>query len=475
MKFQVLSHAGLAVDCQGKQLLCDPWLVGSTYWRSWWNYPPVRSSTVRALRPDFIYLTHIHWDHFQGPSLRKFDFGTTIVVPDGHDSRMREDLHDMRFPNVVEIAHGESLELAPGFRITCYQFGLIPTDSALVIEGDGTTLLNANDTKLMGRPLDQVLERHPRIDFVFRSHSSANSRLCYEITDDVERSVDDVDRYVQSFTDFVRRTRASYAIPFASNHCFLHDETYPFNDTVQTPAVVKDHFDRQPDLETELQVMVSGDSWSNEEGFRIADQDYFERRSEHLEQYRLRKKPVLEEFYRKEARATIRDQHMERYFAGFFAELPFPFRLLYRNQPILFVLSAGETRTFYEVDLYRRSVRRLDSYDDADYPMQLHTGTLVMKHCVTSRLLSHLPISKRVRYRTTARLESRLKLFNRLINLYEYNVFAIRRLPWRRLLGILRLRWRELLLYAEIAKDLALGRGFREDRYLRLPEGGRRP
>jgi UDP-MurNAc hydroxylase len=472
LKFKVLSHAGLAVDCQGTQLVCDPWLVGSTYWRSWWNYPPVAASTVRSLKPDFVYLTHIHWDHFQGPSLRKFDPETTILVPDGHDSRMREDLHQMRFPNVVELAHGESFELAPGFKLTGYHFGFIPTDSALVIEGDGTTLLNANDTKLMGRPLAQVLDRHPRIDFVFRSHSSANSRLCYEITDDSERSVDDVDRYVQSFTAFVCRTGARHAIPFASNHCFLHDETYPFNDTVQTPAVVEAHFEHHKTSDTELQVMVSGDSWSSEEGFEIAEHDYFERRSEHIEQYRLRKKPVLEKFYLKEARATIRDQHMSRYFADFFRALPAPFRLLYRKKPILFVLSAGESRTLYEVDIYRRSVERLESYSDADYPMQIHTGTLVMKHCVTSRLLSHLPISKRVRYRTTARLERRLKLFNRLINLYEYNVFAIRKLPLRRLLRIARLRWREGLLYAEIAKDLAFRRGFREQRYLTSPHSG---
>lgn len=469
MKFTVLSHAGLAVDCNDTQLVCDPWLVGSTYWRSWWNYPPVAASTMRSLRPDCVYLTHIHWDHFQGPSLRKFDPETTILVPDGHDSRMREDLHQMRFPNVVEMAHGETRELAPGFRITCYQFGFIPTDSALVIEGDGVTLLNANDTKLMGAPLDQVLERHPHIDFVFRSHSSANSRLCYEITDDVTRSVDDVDRYIRSFTDFVCRTGARHAVPFASNHCFLHDETYPFNDTVQTPALVQSSFERTKTWDTQLRVMVSGDSWSSEEGFSIADHDYFERRSEHLEQYRLRKKPVLEKFYAKEARATIRDEHMERYFRDFFADLPAPFRLLYRKNPILFVLSAGETKTLYELDIYHRSLRRLESYEEDAYPMQIHTGTLIMKHCVTSRLLSHLPISKRVRYRTTARLERRLKLFNRLINLYEYNVFAMRRLPFRRLMRIARLRWREALLYAEIAADLALGRGFQERRYLRAP------
>ena len=44
--------------------------------------------------------------------------------------------------------------------------------------------------------------------------------------------------------------------------------------------------------------------------------------------------------------------------------------------------------------------------------------------------------------------------------------------PLRRLLRILRLRWREGLLYAQIARDLAFRRGFLEDRYLRLPRGG---
>src|SRR5690348_18027489 len=41
MRFRILGHACLEVTSNSKQLLCDPWLVGSAYWRSWWNYPPV--------------------------------------------------------------------------------------------------------------------------------------------------------------------------------------------------------------------------------------------------------------------------------------------------------------------------------------------------------------------------------------------------------------------------------------------------
>ncbi len=59
MRFQVLSHAGLLLEGRGVSLLVDPWLVGSSYWRSWWNYPPVSPELVANLRPTHIYLTHV--------------------------------------------------------------------------------------------------------------------------------------------------------------------------------------------------------------------------------------------------------------------------------------------------------------------------------------------------------------------------------------------------------------------------------
>jgi len=64
--------------------VCDPWIVGSTYWRSWWNYPPVSPELLASIKPDYVYLTHIHWDHFHGPSLRRFDRATPVLVPKGH-------------------------------------------------------------------------------------------------------------------------------------------------------------------------------------------------------------------------------------------------------------------------------------------------------------------------------------------------------------------------------------------------------
>ena len=176
MLFQVISHAGLRVACRGKELLTDPWIVGSCYWRSWWNYPPVAPELVASLKPDLIYLTHIHWDHFQSVSLRRFDRQTPIVIPWDRFDRMYRDLKTLGFGNIARLRHGERLVIADDFAITSDHFSPY-TDSALVIEGEGYTLLNANDAKFMGLPLKQIIDRHPGMHFVFRSHSSANNRV----------------------------------------------------------------------------------------------------------------------------------------------------------------------------------------------------------------------------------------------------------------------------------------------------------
>src|SRR5690606_38651189 len=296
MDFRILSHAGLEVRGAGKSLIFDPWLLGSTYWRSWWNYPPVSRALIDSLRPDFIYITHVHWDHFQGPSLRKFPLDTPVLIPRGNARRTARDVAEIGFTNIREVRHGETVELAPGFTLTSWQFYPF-TDSAAVVECEGVTLFNSNDAKFMGGPLNQILHRHPRIDFVFRSHSSANPRLCFDYTDAPDVIPDDSARYASDFADFAIRTGARYAIPFASNHCFLHRETYAMNDTVTTPERVEQAFAARGLTYPALKVMVTGDSWSRDTGFTIAAGTWFSDRASHLAAYRDEMAPVLEKFY----------------------------------------------------------------------------------------------------------------------------------------------------------------------------------
>ncbi len=168
MRFQILAHAGLRVNAAGKELICDPWVLGSCYWRSWWNLPPVPPEVIEGLRPDVIYLTHIHWDHFHGPSLKRFPRETLIVIPFDRYDRIKRDLADIGFENVVELKHGQTMQIAPGFTIRSYHIAPVILDSALLIEADGVTILNAADAKFAGAPLEQILKDYPKIDFALR-------------------------------------------------------------------------------------------------------------------------------------------------------------------------------------------------------------------------------------------------------------------------------------------------------------------
>lgn len=465
MEFKILSHAGLAVSSGGVSLVFDPWLVGSCYWRSWWNYPPVSGDLIKGLKPDFIYLSHIHWDHFHGPTLRKFSPDTPVIVPRGHADKMKRDLDYIGFRNVVELRHGQGFDLAPGFRLTSYQF--FPyLDSAIVVECEGKTLLNANDAKFMAGPLRQILRRHPSIDFVFRSHSSANGRMCFEVVDDPTVVVDDESTYIASFAAFVRRTNARYAIPFASNHCFLHKDVYPLNGTIKTPQMVEEYFNSHGISRPEVKVMVTGDAWSSESGFCIAPQGrgFFDERESHLEAYRERMTPVLEKFYEDETCARVSLAEVEAYFRKFRAAMPLGTRWYFRGYPIVFVLEAGESRTIFEVDLFRGSVRELPVADGTE-PLEIHTSTFIFKQAMEVNLFALIPISKRVRFRVTRRTKSRMEFLNQLWCLYEYEVPPSGKLTFRFFETWL-LRWREVFLYLRIAKDIALRRKISEQKYI---------
>jgi UDP-MurNAc hydroxylase len=453
MEFKVLSHAGLLVKHNDVSLICDPWIIGSCYWRSWWNYPPVSPELVSSLKPDFIYLTHIHWDHFHGPSLEKFSKETAFIVPKGNYSRIKKDLIKLGFKNVTELKHGESFELTDNFRIISYQFGIF-LDSAVLIEADGVKLLNLNDSKHMGPTLKQIVDRHHPIDFVFRSHSSANSRLSYQLMDKPEEKIDDIGKYIEDFAWTVRASGARYAVPFASNHCHLHKDTFSFNKYIQDPALVKAYFELNGIKTPELKVMLSGDSWNSEDGFSISDKDWFSGKEKILEDYRDSYAEKLKVFYQKEEKAKLPLKVVQKYFSKLAEATPGLIRNRFKGNKITYVLRLTEDKhLLFEVDFYSGHVSELDSFDDGSNPIQVHTTAFIMQQCIVFDIFSHMSIGKRVFYRVRSDKKKYMELLNTVFNLYEYDLIPLQKNFSGRSIQTWLLRWRELVLYACLVRD----------------------
>ena len=471
MEFKILSHAGLLVKNKpGKSLICDPWLVGSSYWRSWWNYPPVSKDLINSLQPDFIYLTHIHWDHFHGDSLKKFRSDIPIIVPKGNYTRMKDDLFYLGYTNIIELKHGERFQIAEHFYITSYQFWMF-LDSALLIECDGVKLLNLNDSKHMGLTLKQIVRKHKPIDFVFRSHSSANERLSYEIVDEPGAPVDDLERYIKEFAQTARATKARFAIPFASNHCHLHKDSFHFNQYIQHPLLVEDYFKQHQIQSPKVKVMVSGDSWCSDNGFAISDKDWFTNRTALLAEYLQQQKESLEKFYVQENQTEIDKQVVVDYFKQFSTTLPFFIRRYFKNVHFTYVLSAGDaTKYVYQINIHQGRVVELPAntpLDHTTYPIQIHTTAFIFLRGIEFRIFSHMCIGKRVFYKVTASHKKYMEALNLVFNAYEYDLLPIRRIFTWRSVESWSMRWREVILYMQLAKDKLVYGKLDLDKYLR--------
>jgi UDP-MurNAc hydroxylase len=457
MEFEILSHACLRVTHGGYTLIVDPWLVGSAYWRSWWNYPPVDAERASGLRGDCIYLSHIHWDHFHGPSLRALGKETRVLIPEDRYTRMRRDLHSMGFKNVEEIPHGRTLEITRDFRITPFLFFPL-TDSALMVEAGGTVLLDANDCKICGLPLKQIKRRFPRIDFVLRSHSSANTRVCHEYLDAPAQAyelVDDKDDYLRSFSNFMSAVKPRYAVPFASNHCHLHRDTRRFNRWQQTPKDVRDYFARhraETGLATELVTMLPTSTWNDTTGFHLAPEaQWFFDRDGQIEAYASSNRRALDDAYSRESKVTVSAEELSRFFARVSSHLPWFWRRRLRGRPVFFKSTSGERPTLWKVDLAANKVSPASSEEYQASDMRVEMPAIVLRQALRMNMFAHAGISKRIKWIATRESMKILGLFMFMLDLEEYELLPIRsNFRWRSIRVWAR-RWREVLGYVQLS------------------------
>ncbi|HUJ79722.1 MAG TPA: hypothetical protein VLY45_05340 [Nitrospiria bacterium] len=447
-----MSHAGLHVEHNGCSVVMDPWLVGSCYWRSWWNFPEVAVDPA-SLTPDYIYLTHIHWDHFHGPSLKKFSRKTVILIPWDRYDRMKRDLNAMGFGNVKEIPDGIPYRLAEDLYLTPYLFGIF-TDSTAVLSSRLLTLLNANDCKILGQPLKRLLQDHPKIDFAFRSHSTANARLCHEYLDAPNEKLDDRERYMSSFCHFMKAVQPAYAVPFASNHCHLHKDTFRFNEWIVSPIDVKNYYDKyrlSHHLATELKIMLPGSRWDEERGFDLVDPaPFFDDRPNRIKDYRERRSNTLAAYYAKEKAMRVTTKEMEKFFLPLLEQLNWLLRLPFRGKPVYLKSNGPDGGRSWKVDLWRKTVAECDETEFANGKMQLLFPPIVLLWSLKLNMFSHAGISKRARYKADRRHMKFLILFELYLKLREYDYLPLRSLLSSRSLACWVRRWRELLVFGRV-------------------------
>jgi UDP-MurNAc hydroxylase len=233
MRVTFLGHAGLFVETRGGSVLCDPWFTPA-YFGSWFPFP--RNDRLDAdafTSPDYLYVSHLHRDHFDPDFLTRVDRRTRVLLPEFHVSFLEDALRAMGFEHFLPTRHATPVEL-DGLQITVFAM-TAPSDgplgdSAVVIADESARVLNQNDAR-PGDPAE--IEALGPFDAHFLQFSGASwFPIAYDFSD-AERSrlatekrrngMDRAQRYVAMMG-------ARRVFPSAGPPCFLDDELWALND-----------------------------------------------------------------------------------------------------------------------------------------------------------------------------------------------------------------------------------------------------
>jgi len=392
MRFTVIGHASLYIetdgangDLSGPTILVDPWLFGSCYWRSWWHFAPSQELRPEWLAPDYLYLTHHHFDHFHYPSMRRLDRSTQVLVSKFGVDVMGDEVRSLGFDQVTELPHGEITTLAPGVRVASYQYGF--DDTAFVVADGDDVLADLNDCKIRGRALDQVAFDFGAPTFMFKTHSWAQSYpIGYEAEDPADLTLLNRHTYIKDFVAAAGQLQPAYAVPFANMVAFLHPESEWVNPHLISPEEVLAEFKGAAGVErTELKILSPGDVWSSTDGFDLVGIDWFADPEAALAARAAEAADALARTAAEEEGVTLSWEAFSSYLDGFLHDLPPLVPRVLLKRPVVFEVPSSP-EPYWVVDFRRRKVTRSTEPPD-DRASLIEINEAVLADAIDKKIL----------------------------------------------------------------------------------------
>jgi len=175
MKVTLVSHASVVIESHGLRIWTDPWLTGKVFNESWSLFPSAAFDPAMLDNIDYLWISHIHPDHFHIPSLdslpREFKARVKVLFQDNHADRVFGVLEKCGYKNFQVLPHRKRIALNDLTSVYCYSAGTL--DSCLgVIEPEGA-LFNVNDSRLNATDCRRVKSDVGRIDTVLSQFSLA--------------------------------------------------------------------------------------------------------------------------------------------------------------------------------------------------------------------------------------------------------------------------------------------------------------
>lgn len=232
-----LGHAGILIRTRGVTIVCDPWFVPA-FFGSWFVFP--RNDHLPddimhdVCNPDFLYVSHLHGDHFDATFLsERMNKNTTVLLPDFPTRELERTFNSLGFRKFERTVNASEREIAPGLKIAIHVESSITDgpggDSALVVSDGEARLVNQNDCRT--NDLSELLKHGP-VDLHWLQFSGAIwYPMVYDMPIEEKKKlcVDKVESQFARALRYVESLNATTVVPSAGPPCFLDEDLFSLN------------------------------------------------------------------------------------------------------------------------------------------------------------------------------------------------------------------------------------------------------
>lgn len=254
MNVTVWNSACITITTPDVRILCDPWLGTGNNWDGTWTcYPPPPMDPVQWVGPaDFVYISHLHDDHYSPEFLRAYVRAypqAQLLLPD--EPRLVRLVREAELADGVILHNGEPFRPhGKGTRLLiqlCFPPGVRhPIDSALAVVSDETprqAVINLNDCPYDPDQVQSVTEfcRGAVLAACLPYLGAGEYPQTYAFdSPDAQRDAGrrKADAFLRQFQQYVTALRPRWVIPFAGEY-LLRGHLAPLNPLRGLPDAVE--------------------------------------------------------------------------------------------------------------------------------------------------------------------------------------------------------------------------------------------
>lgn len=243
MNLTYIASSTVILEKYGYKILMDPWVLDGEYYGSWCHVPKLEVDFDNINSCDYIYISHIHPDHFSRKSLDLISRDIPVIILKYSSKFLKNNIEKLGF-TVIELNHNEEFTVFDDFKLKIFAadncnpelcgkffgcanvenaFETTQIDSMAVFYCKDRVILNVNDCpfELAAATLNLIKSQFINIDLLLVGYAGAGPYpQCFIMNDEekIARADEKKRKFLNQGLDYISTISPSFYMPFAGTY-----------------------------------------------------------------------------------------------------------------------------------------------------------------------------------------------------------------------------------------------------------------